>query len=356
MTVEHSPATRAAIWGTPEAMRRLLHEGWEAAGTAAAALATEVRVFLVGTGSSYHAACFAESLLRAVGVDAWAVSAFEFTRYPRPPHVSDGIVVFSHRGTKRYSLDAVELAIANGERPLLITGQGAELPAGLNALVLETVPQETSSMHTVGLLGAVTVSAQIAIALGERTGMVAVAHALRAGLERVPDALDAMLERSGAVRVLATEVEARHARYFFAGQGPNRATAPETALKVVESSYAMAVGMELEQLIHGPLVAVEPTDLVTVIAPPGPSLERATDLLRACEQIGCATWLLGGPSETRPTYHDPLPDLPEPLTPFPALLLGQLLAYHLAGLRGTNADSFRLEHAPYEQAIKALTL
>lgn len=353
---EHSPASREAIWSAPAVVRRLLADGPAMVEPAAAALAKAERVCLVGTGSSYHAACFAEAMLRAVGTEAWAITAFEFAHYPRPLRPTDGVVIYSHRGAKRYLLEAAEDAIAAGSRPILVTGQGGDVPADLAAEVLRTVPQEVSSMHTVSLFGALTLSALMAVRVGEIDGFTSLAMPLRDALPRLPDALDDMLDRNAFVRLIAESTEAHRGRYFFAGAGPNRATAPESALKAREAAYVTAEGLEIESLLHGPLIALQPHDLVTVIAPPGPALARAGDLMRAAAAIGCSTWLQGGPLDLPTTYADHLPNLPEPLTPFPALTLGQLLAYHLAGTRGTNADSFHLGDPRYQHALDTITL
>ena len=354
----HSPHSHAAIWGTPQAIAAVLAAEKTGPVDAAADIlaAAPGRTFLVGTGSSYHVACIVESLLRVAGEDAWAVSAYEFARYPRPLRPDDAVVIFSHTGAKHYSVEAVNDAVAAGLTPVVITAQGSSLPEGTGGLVVPTVPREKSAMYTVSLMGAITVGAQIAAGVAERVGMGSFAVPIRAGLAWLPEIFSDLLVRSDAIRDIAAAARARGGRFYFVGAGPNRATGMEHALKVREGSYLTAEGGELENFIHGPMVGLEAADCVTLVAPPGESLTRSEDFLRALDQIGCMTWVQGGPTAAPATYTDPLPDLPEVLSPCPALLLGQLFAYHLAGLQGTNADTFRRDHDTYRAAVSALKL
>ena len=71
------PTTDSAMYQTmhrqPADIRRLLETGWDPARQAAGRLAGAARVFVVGIGTSYHAALVGEWLLRAAGADAYAV-------------------------------------------------------------------------------------------------------------------------------------------------------------------------------------------------------------------------------------------------------------------------------------------
>src|SRR5205809_8083774 len=84
------------------------------------------RIFIVGTGTSYHGALVGQHLLRSAGIDAWAIPAFEFAKYPPRLEVDDGLVLLSHRGTKRFSQAALE-GLASQDQWLAITGEGSPL-------------------------------------------------------------------------------------------------------------------------------------------------------------------------------------------------------------------------------------
>jgi glucosamine--fructose-6-phosphate aminotransferase (isomerizing) len=59
------------------------------------------RVLLVGTGTSWHAANIGAWFLRAAGVEAWPVQAIDAALHGPRPGAGDGLILLSHRGTKR---------------------------------------------------------------------------------------------------------------------------------------------------------------------------------------------------------------------------------------------------------------
>ena len=105
-----------AIQGQPEAIARVLSEETGSVATLARSVADSRRVHVVGIGTSWHASLVGEHLLREVGglanVRAW--NSFEFCAYPPELASEDVVIVLSHRGTKRYSAQALQLAKSAG--------------------------------------------------------------------------------------------------------------------------------------------------------------------------------------------------------------------------------------------------
>ncbi len=145
------------------------------------------------------------------------------------------------------------------------------------------------------------------------------------------------------------------------GAGPNAITAPEGALKAKEAAYVTTEGFELEQAIHGPQVAFELEDVLIPISVKGRAEKRMADFLLAAGEIAAHVWLVGeAPSaETAALFERSgwsrfaVADgatLPEELTPLLTVIPLQLLADFLAAARGSNADSFRADHAAYKLA------
>src|SRR6476469_2915618 len=86
-TTGAAPTTDSVMYQTmhrqPADLRRLLQsDGWQAAGDAARRIAHARRTYVVGIGTSYHAALVGAWLLRAAGSDARAISSFDFAVYP----------------------------------------------------------------------------------------------------------------------------------------------------------------------------------------------------------------------------------------------------------------------------------
>lgn len=272
---------------------------------------------------------FGQYLLQSAGVEAWAIRAFEFANYPPTLKADDGLVLLSHRGTKRFSQAALE-GFNNQDHWLAISGEGSPLQG---PGVLHTVPQERSPVHTASHTGAMIRLAQLAIALGSPRW--------KAELARVPDAMRSALGLRPQVGRALDRLHVERVVHFVGG-GPAHATALEGALKLREAAYVSAEGHELESILHGPLISLTAEDSVVMVAQPGSSLERTTELAAALHEIGAAT-LAVGPSAARlrATVALETPGIDEYLAPIVNVVPLQLLALEVSRHLGVDADSFR---------------
>src|SRR5205823_4005507 len=187
-----------------------------------------------------------------------------------------GVVVVSHRGSKRYSVEALAKARGGGGVGVAITGKGAEGLASADYL-LQTVDQEKSAAHTVSYTCALALLAALAAAIGDNDDLVQ-------ELQAIPDQLALLLGQESWAELAARFADRR--RYWFVGGGPNAATAYEAALKMSEANHATALGLGCEQFLHGPWAALEPGDVVFLIAPPGPAHERCLAVARVAKEVG----------------------------------------------------------------------
>ncbi|HWE63558.1 MAG TPA: SIS domain-containing protein [Chloroflexota bacterium] len=356
-----APQPDSALYTTiheqPSIVRAVLERTQTEAGQAAAILARARRIYLAGTGTSSHAAVVGEHLLRAAGADAHATTNFDFVSYPRPRGAEDALIAISHRGSKRYGTQAIARAHEAGMPVIGITGQQSPME-GVDVLI-QTAPQERSSTHTASYTANLAALALVAVHAGERMG--AGVQALRNALAHLPEHLETMLAQEARVRPVAEALAAR-GRAMFVGAGPNAVTAREGALKVKESSYLVAEGIELETALHGCLPAVEAGDVATVIAAQGAALERTGELLGALHILGARLLVIADqhavsnlPVPEGATVI-PYPGVPEPLSPILAIVPLQLLAAYTAQLRGTNADSFRADQPVYKRANESYAL
>jgi len=340
----------------PADVRMLLADGWEGAGKAAALLADAARVFVVGIGTSYHAAQIGAYLLRTAGADARAVDSYEFATYPYSLHNNDAVIVMAHTGAKQYSAQTVALASATGTTCIGISGRDSKMSGDGPALVLRTVARETSAAYTASHLGALTVLAQIAIVLGEQRNAASVQGG-RDALAALPEQIEDVLRREDEIEAVARDLFAAHCRIFCIGAGPNAITATEASLKARETAYMTCDGMSVEQFLHGPIVTINPDDHIVAIAAAGPGMERLEQVCTVLRLIGAPIWVVGHAIESVPdALHFPLPDLPEPLSPLLAVVPVQLLAYYLALAKGTNPDTFRRDDPRYLAAFSSLSL
>jgi glucosamine--fructose-6-phosphate aminotransferase (isomerizing) len=338
----------------PADLRRLLGEGWDQAIQAADLVAPAHRVFVVGIGTSYHAALVGAWLLRAAGLDARAVSSFDFALYPESFTLrgDDAVIVMAHTGVKRFSGESMNRANQAGATVLSVGSLTAEHPG--SRLILRTVEREQSAAYTASHLTAMTVLAQIAIEYGARRGHAGVSG-WRAPLGQLPDHVAAVLAREREIEPVAREAVAR--QVYAAGAGPNEATALELVIKAREAAYGRIDALAVEQFLHGPIVAVNEGDLAVLVTVSGAALARVGEVAAVLAAMGARLWLVGEPVAATPdaTVFS-LPTLPEPLSPLLAVVPMQLLAYQMAALKGVHPDTFRRDDPRYAAAFGLLKL
>ena len=279
------------------------------------------RVLLSGTGTSWHAANHGAWLLRAAGVDAWPVAAMDMALHGPVAGDGDGLILLSHRGTKRQTTDALERARAAGATTVTIGGQGSP------GIDVETSPPERSPAFTSSHIGALLRLAQIATALGAELG----------DLAAVPDAVEAALRDD-------LDVPSPPRLLEFMGAGPNQWTAAEASLKVRETAYVAAEGLGVEQLMHGPSVALGEEDALVAFDGGGPGEGRLREVCDLVEAWGV------------PVHRLRRDALGEQLSIFPLTTLAQRIALETAERLGTNPDSFGKDRPRRDEAWSRIQL
>jgi glutamine---fructose-6-phosphate transaminase (isomerizing) len=290
--------------------------------TAAADRLRGRRLFVVGTGTSWHAASIGAWFLRAAGVDAVPVQAIDAALHGPRPAKDDGLILLSHRGTKLYTTQTLERAHADSAATVVISGIGSP------GADIETTVQERSSAYTASHTGAMLRLAQIAVALGADLGPLAA----------VPDAVAAVVDGP------AIGVEPPRRSLEFIGAGPNQWTAAEGALKVRETAYVAASGMNVEQYLHGPSVAPRADDTLICLNGGGPGEERLLAVARSAEscQVTVHVITIDQPSEL--------------LSVFPLTAVVQKIALETAERLGTNPDSFGRDLPSRAHALDGIAL
>lgn len=302
----------------PDELRRLVDDPGPP--QAAARRIAGRRTWLVGIGTSWHAAHHGAWLLRDAGIDAAALHAADVAPYARRFDAAEAVIVLSHTGHTGYTAQALAAAREAGAAVVHVTGVGAGGD-------VETVVAETSYAYTASHTGALMRLAQMAEALGAALGPLA---AVPAAVARVLDAP-------------AANVDPPERLLELIGAGPNAWTAQEGALKIREASYVATEGLSAEQFLHGPSVALDGQDTLVVLDGGGPAAARTEAIAGAMEVIGTRVVRIAER------------DLGEPLSIFPLTVWVQRIALELAETRGVSPDRFRYEEDPRrEQAIETL--
>lgn len=315
------------------------------------------RLFLIGSGTSLHAAEVGAWMFRSFSrgkIDARAMQAYEFATYFPGVRPDDVVIAVSHAGTSTMTRRALERARRTGAETVAVTGFPGSPVAALASRVLPTgYEQERSWAHTASYTATLACLAGVANALAEPEE--------RLDLSPLPEVLTEALQLEElahriAAGLLLAERSGAPARIVLVGGGSNAATAREGELKLLETSYVQASSFELEQMLHGPLAAVSSETLLLMIAPEGNSADRAVELSRALHQLGVTPVVLTG-SNSADRFEDAhrllLPDVPEVLSPIAAVVPLQLFSYFLAVGKGLDPDLIHRDDERYRAARAA---
>src|SRR5260370_15108482 len=157
---ERGSYLKATLEGQHDELGKLLAD--DSAARAATRLRGCSRIFLAGTGTSFHGALAGQFILRSAGFEAWALRAFELANYPPALHKNDGLILLSHRGSKRFSRESLESFAHESHRWIAITVEGSPIEV---EVVVRTVAQEKSPAHTASPTSALVRIAHVAAAL-----------------------------------------------------------------------------------------------------------------------------------------------------------------------------------------------
>ncbi len=313
-------------------------------------LATVPRLTMTACGSAYYAGLvgrhWIEQLAR-VPVDADVASEF---RYREPPMTPGGAgLLISQSGETADTLAALRTMRAGGQTILSVLNVPESTMARESDAVLDTVAgPEIGVASTKAFTAQLAVLACLAIALARARGTIDAAQeaALTDALLKVPGhAAEILAEGDAAVqRIAAIVAEARDVLYL--GRGACFPVAMEGALKLKEISYIHAEGYAAGEMKHGPIALIDKSVPIIGIAPSGPLFEKTASNLQEAHARGGQIILISDAAGVAKLRHIAVDTLALPdIHPFAAPILYsipvQLLAYHVAVLRGTDVDQPR---------------
>ncbi len=268
------------------------------------------RVWLVGTGTSQHAAELGAWMFGAGDKEVHARSFAAFA-YSKPPlHSEDAVVVISHTTETAFAQRARQRVLESPARLVTITGQAKAWPEAV-----QTVAAERSETYTVSYVAALMVLARLSVALQQSSFDFGQLSELPARVGAAATAPTSWLE-SAPERLLV-----------LAGVGPGAVTAREGALKLREAARVAAEGYEAEYLLHGGAVPLRRDDGLIAIQPTHDDSGLLAGLVAAAAREGLATSTV-----QEPAGLDPI------LTQIPLTVRLQRLAAEQADARGVNPD------------------
>ena len=184
----------------------------------------------------------------------------------------------------------------------------------------------------------------LTLALGRSHGLSSVAeNSINESLRALPESLNAVMALEPLVIKMAEAFDQKeHA--LFLGRGIHYPIAMEGALKLKEISYIHAEAYPAGELKHGPIALIDSEMPVIAVAPDDDLLEKVKSNLQEVKARGGELYVFGHSHESHEdtvTQFIELPTMPELIAPIIYTIPLQLLAYHVAILKGTDIDQPR---------------
>ncbi len=306
------------------------------------------RLYLVACGTAYYSCMVGKYLYEQIaGIPVEVDLASEF-RYRDP--ILDGrcaVVPVSQSGETADTLAALRLGKGMGARVVSICNvRDATIARESDDVLYTHAGPEIGVASTKAFTTQLVAHYLMALKLGISRGRVDRGEARRhiADLQRLPRLIEQVLQLDDEIRRVAHRFF--HATNFlFLGRGIMYPIALEGALKLKEISYIHAEGYAAGEMKHGPIALIDENMPVVVIANRSPVYDKVLSNLEQVRSRDGSVIALAteGDSEIQSKADEVIhiPDLGEYLTAVLAVVPLQLLAYHVAVLKGTDVDQPR---------------
>ena len=306
------------------------------------------KIIITACGTAAHAGMVGKILIeRLARIPVEVDIASEF-RY-REPLVDEGTVVLaiSQSGETVDTLAAIEEGRQRGATIWSIVNViGSQAMRASDGYIGMHAGPEIGVASTKAYTAPLVDLYMIAVLLAELRGTVegGELRKLVSDLRRVPDLVGRCLDRADQVEHIARQLkDMEHCLYL--GRGINMPTAYEGALKLKEISYIHAEGYPAGEMKHGPIALIDDEMPVVSISPQDPWYEKTVSQVEQTKARGGVVIAVATDGdELMPKIADHIlwvPETPWLLNPITTMIPLQLLAYHIAVLRGADVDQPR---------------
>jgi glucosamine--fructose-6-phosphate aminotransferase (isomerizing) len=306
------------------------------------------RIIIVACGTSWHAGLVGEYLIEEyarVPVEVEYASEFRY----RNPIITDKdlVIAISQSGETADTMAAIELAKEKGATIFGICNVvGASIPRTTHAGVYTHAGPEIGVASTKAFTAQVTVLTLIAFYIAQQRGKIAESKLIEylTELDEIPDLVEQCLQLNDHIKDIAAEFK-DSSNCLFLGRGSSFPVALEGALKLKEISYIHAEGYPAAEMKHGPIALIDNDMPVVFIATKDSSYGKVVSNIQEVKArkghvIAIVT---EGDTEVKSMadYVIEIPQTGEAFVPLLATIPLQLLAYHIAVMRGCNVDQPR---------------
>jgi glutamine---fructose-6-phosphate transaminase (isomerizing) len=306
------------------------------------------RIIIVACGTSWHAGLIGKYAIEEFARIPVEVEYSSEFRYRKPViHKDDVVIPISQSGETADTLAAVDLAKSNGAFIFGICNVvGSSIPRNTHSGCYTHAGPEIGVASTKAFTAQVTVLTMLALLIGKEKGTLDHEQYSKivSALGRIPEKIEHLLKQDTVIAEFAkTFTYAQN--FIYLGRGYNFPVALEGALKLKEISYIHAEGYPAAEMKHGPIALISQEMPVVVIAPSAGMYEKVVSNIQEIKArkgkiISVVTEgdvVVSNLSD----YTICIPDTEECLVPLLAAIPLQLLAYHIAVVKGCDVDQPR---------------
>ena len=306
------------------------------------------RIIITACGTSWHAgliAMYAIEEFAQIPVEVEYSSEF---RYRKPVINKDDVVIaISQSGETADTLAAIQLAKSKGAFIFSICNVvGASIPRVSDSGCYTHVGPEIGVASTKAFTAQVVALTMLALCIGREKKTLSQEQYLRivSELGQIPDKIERVLEQNKRIADFAkTFTYAQN--FIYLGRGYNFPVAMEGALKLKEISYIHAEGYPAAEMKHGPIALISQEMPVVVVAPHCGTYEKIVSNIQEIKaRKGRVIAVVSEGDEQVKKIADYVIEVPETeecLTPLLTVIPLQLLAYHIAVIKGCDVDQPR---------------
>ncbi len=306
------------------------------------------RIIITACGTSWHAAqigMYAIEEFARIPVEVEYSSEF---RYRKPVINKDDIVIaISQSGETADTLAAVDLAKQHGAFIFGICNVvGSSIPRNTHSGCYTHVGPEIGVASTKAFTAQVTVLTMLAILIGKEKGTISTEEYLNLikELSLIPDKVSEALKTNDQIFELAKSFTYA-SNCIYLGRGYNFPVALEGALKLKEISYIHAEGYPAAEMKHGPIALISNEMPVIAIATQSDTYEKVISNIQEIKarKGRIISVVTEGDKVVKnlSTYTIEVPKTEICLTPLLSVIPLQLLAYHIAVVKGCDVDQPR---------------
>ncbi|VTP83808.1 Glucosamine--fructose-6-phosphate aminotransferase [isomerizing] [Leclercia adecarboxylata] len=311
-------------------------------------LANVEHIQIVACGTSYNSGMVSRYWFEALaGVPCDVEIASEFRYRKSAVRRNSLMITLSQSGETADTLAALRLSKELGYLGSLAICNvpGSSLVRESDLALMTKAGTEIGVASTKAFTTQLTVLLMLVAKLARLKGQdAAIEHDIVHGLQALPSRIEQMLSQDKRIEALAEDFSDKH-HALFLGRGDQYPIALEGALKLKEISYIHAEAYAAGELKHGPLALIDADMPVIVVAPNNELLEKLKSNIEEVRARGGVLYVFAdrdaGFTSSDNMHIIEMPHVEEVIAPIFYTVPLQLLAYHVALIKGTDVDQPR---------------